>query len=413
MHLPSHLQTRGGVLSEQEGGEKLYSSGRKGNGRSAAWEGGDAGLLEMMEIGIEGRQVSQRGKGGLESSAGEVSSEVGKEVWESGEMEQAHWSAVEAHEGEVAEGDKRAKGERCGGKRAGQTGEKIDKERLKLEDCPKRLGPQGQAFICPHCGLTVSSLFCLNLHLKTQHRKQATSMYLPGPGLNPCKRDLAGSSNRCHLCGRNFYSRSNLKKHMVVHSGRRPYSCPDCGRTFNQSSNVLRHQRSHHHALSSPNCHGVEGKGGEGMTSNRGTRQVRKRPQNMRVRVHREESIDIMNLGAERINKTLNKDLENTSAGQSASHIPFLCQVCGHGFPSHSSLEIHMLGHTTERPYRCPLCGRGFANTPNFTRHMLVHTGEKPWRCTDCGRCFNQISNLNRHCRSYGHQGSIAKGTPA
>ncbi|KAG9334635.1 hypothetical protein JZ751_007458 [Albula glossodonta] len=99
-----------------------------------------------------------------------------------------------------------------------------------------------------------------------------------------------------------------------------------------------------------------------------------------------------MNLGAERINKTLNKDLENTSAGQSASHIPFLCQVCGHGFPSHSSLEIHMLGHTTERPYRCPLCGRGFANTPNFTRHMLVHTGEKPWQLRNA--ILNMVSGI-------------------
>ncbi|KAG5856196.1 hypothetical protein ANANG_G00005470 [Anguilla anguilla] len=49
----------------------------------------------------------------------------------------------------------------------------------------------------------------------------------------------------CPECGRAFNSHSNLRIHLNVHTGARPYSCADCGKSFSQSGALKIHRRIH------------------------------------------------------------------------------------------------------------------------------------------------------------------------
>ena len=52
---------------------------------------------------------------------------------------------------------------------------------------------------------------------------------------------------KCQFCNRNLSSRQNLKEHLYIHTGERPYACkePGCGETFRQGSLLSIHKRIH------------------------------------------------------------------------------------------------------------------------------------------------------------------------
>jgi DNA-directed RNA polymerase subunit RPC12/RpoP len=50
----------------------------------------------------------------------------------------------------------------------------------------------------------------------------------------------------CDQCGGKSIRRQYFKRHMLMHSGKKPYKCPKCPKRFNDSSNRKRHVREMH-----------------------------------------------------------------------------------------------------------------------------------------------------------------------
>ncbi|XP_058464837.1 zinc finger protein 225-like [Malaya genurostris] len=81
-------------------------------------------------------------------------------------------------------------------------------------------------FQCSTCGETFRTNYEFLNHDRIRHQ------LLPG--------------TTCKLCGKNFHSRSSLRKHQIVHLQDKPYDCPHCDVAFKNTTNLMNHVARKH-----------------------------------------------------------------------------------------------------------------------------------------------------------------------
>ena len=187
---------------------------------------------------------------------------------------------------------------------AKEAARKETKNELKDED--KGASDENTAFKCPHCSKVFTRSWNFHRHV------------LIHSGQKPYK---------CEVCPKAFALAAHLKIHNRIHTGEKPYTCEICQRGFAQLTNLQRHILTH--------------------------------------------------------------------TGQK----PHKCTYCPKAFVSSSDLRRHVRIHTGERPYKCKQCTKAFTTSGNLQSHILTHTGEKPYQCKICSWKFISSSNLRTHMR--------------
>ncbi|XP_045353447.1 ras-responsive element-binding protein 1 isoform X3 [Leopardus geoffroyi] len=209
---------------------------------------------------------------------------------------------------------------------------------------PNRIGRRNQetkeeksSYNCPLC-----EKICTTQHQLTMHIRQHNT-------------DTGGADHSCSICGKSLSSASSLDRHMLVHSGERPYKCTVCGQSFTTNGNMHRHMKIHEKDPNSATATAPP------------SPLKRRRLSSKRKLSHDAESEKEDPAPAKKmVEDGQTGDLEKVDE-------VFHCPICFKEFVCKYGLETHMETHS-DNPLRCDICCVTFRTHRGLLRHnALVH----------------------------------------
>ncbi|XP_046726113.1 PR domain zinc finger protein 5 isoform X2 [Silurus meridionalis] len=224
------------------------------------------------------------------------------------------------------------------------------------------------------CGKRFKSKDALKKHKSNVHTGGTRSKLI----CTICNRKCSSSVNLqehrkiheifdCPACDKKFISTNQLKRHMITHSEKRPYTCEICNRSFKRLDQVTAHKIIH----------------------------SEDKPYKCKL------------CWKEFAHRNVYKNHKKTHSEER----PFQCEECKALFRTPFSLQRHLLIHNSERTFKCDQCDATFKRKDTLNVHIqVVHDGHKKYKCDLCEKAFVTPSVLKSHKKT--HTGEKEKICP-
>lgn len=181
-----------------------------------------------------------------------------------------------------------------------------------------------------------------------------TSSIRREPGESAPSSSRSSEQHTCPSCDLIFKRKDSLTLHYRLHTGVRPFVCPDpgCGQAFFSKTARTRHQFSHRSEKQF---------------------QCTKCPRRFKM--------------ADALLKHAKKH----------SPASFACHICERRFRRKDNLTVHLLTHSQEKKYQCQICHKQFRQRSGLSFHMRTHEIPRPYQCTLCEKRFSERTSLTKH----------------
>ncbi|CAH2057200.1 unnamed protein product, partial [Iphiclides podalirius] len=250
---------------------------------------------------------------------------------------------------------------------------------------------------------------------------------------------LAPNRVSCPYCHRKFPWSSSLRRHVLTHTGQKPFKCPHCPLLFTTKSNCDRHLLRKHGGsaravLAEPIAEPVT----QPQTGN-DTRAVPERPYKCAAcPTSTFSTMDTLKKHmSSRHGTTDSRPVSPNPEGneEAPDALVFKCHLCECSFGDRSGALAHLAAkHAAEyeqlvskgaldgtsdrsesaddddrgkfpdhanRKVVCAFCVRRFWSAEDLRRHMRTHSGERPFACDLCRRRFTLKHSMLRHRKKH------------
>ncbi|XP_055632257.1 uncharacterized protein LOC129772800 isoform X2 [Toxorhynchites rutilus septentrionalis] len=224
-------------------------------------------------------------------------------------------------------------------------------------------GSEGKRYVCPICDTISSTKHDFTEHIRSHNNSK------------PASGDNGESQFVCKICSKVLSSASSLDRHVLVHTGERPFNCKYCNLTFTTNGNMHRHMRTHkqseresYESDGSTDSGGSSSGGGasSGGMSNNNNNCYSSNYDGEGKRKNADENVHYKR----KIRTTINNNniLDGVSVTEGVQK--FCCPVCvRNDFSSMVSLESHMDREHPQIPARCRHCEVVFKSYKALNAH--------------------------------------------
>uniref|UniRef100_A0A3B1JV50 C2H2-type domain-containing protein n=1 Tax=Astyanax mexicanus TaxID=7994 RepID=A0A3B1JV50_ASTMX len=217
----------------------------------------------------------------------------------------------------------------------------------------------------------------------------------------------------CTVCSKSFNAPSKLRRHLLIHTGQRPFKCLVCFKAFTQRSHLKVHR-----------CRRQSKGAGKSTLSE---------VQLLEKLDKHSPTPNVLEITDDPVNSQQPTTCNNTVTDSTDSFIPSnnilksssvyiednsqLTSLPNANIPSESMTNSTFEGvtdttnQTKECGHQCTICLKIFDFPSKLSRHLLIHMDIRPFTCAVCSKSFRQLSHLQSHEKStFREQGVLHKG---
>ena len=310
---------------------------------------------------------------------------------------------------------------------------------------------EGEGHPCTYCNSWFTTKSVVSLHIRDAHQGRPatkTSRYeddgnytphktpenhvkkltKPDTIVQPTVGDDDLSNLKCNICGKTFVKKTNLKHHLMLHRGEKPWKCHICGWRFVQKCNLKKHIETHSSGTyKCPHCDIKFASKGAVSGHIDLVHSLKPNPiiLNADVVVNPEEDEEEIEIPAPE-EPVKQKSGQSTPSNNWWNHIeansePENKMVAGSKTVPQKKTALNIpkvpsLPRLEQilKTFPCKTCSKVFTSKKELDNHVLVHNaGMKPFACPICGLRFHLIHNMKRHLQTHEESGDIEQGTAA